>query len=235
MSLLELEHVGKRVREGQRERIVLADVELHIDPGELVVVWGTRRSGKTTLLRVAAGIQAPDTGTAYFDGQDLAHVSAGVLGAGIGYVQRTLRAGEEQGVLEQVAAAPLANGLDVPEAMLRARAALARAGAERCAEMRVGELRGGESVRVALARALVLSPRLLIIDEPAAAVELDERDGILALLRRLAGDGIAVLASTGEPSELAGAHRPLTLSDGQLRGERVAGLAPVVALRRAGL
>ena len=233
MSLLELQGVGRHVREGQRERIVLADIDLQLDAGELVIVWGMRRSGKTTLLRLAAGIQRPDSGTIRFDGQDLAHANAGVLGSGIGYVQRTLRAGEERGVLEQVAAAPLANGLDVPEAMLRARAALARAGAERCAEMRVGELRGGESVRVGLARALVLSPRLLIVDEPAAAVELDERDGILALLRALAGEGVAVLASTGEPSELAGAHRPLTLSDGQLRGERVAGLAPVVALRRA--
>ena len=235
MSVLELEGVGKRQRDGQRERIVLADVDLQVDSGDLVIVWGTRRSGKTTLLRIAAGIQEPDSGVVRFDGEDLAHAHAGVLGTGIGYVQRTLRAGEEQGVLEQVAAAPLANGVDVPEAMLRARAALARAGAERCAEMRVSELRGGESVRVALARALVLSPRFLIVDEPAAAVELDERDGILALLRTLAGEGVAVLASTGEPSELAGAHRPLTLSDGQLRGERVAGLAPVVALRRAGV
>jgi ABC-type lipoprotein export system ATPase subunit len=232
MSLVELEHVSKRYRNGQRERIVLSDVSLQLRGGELVVVYGLRRSGRTTLLRIAAGIESPDAGSVRFEGAALTQRPEGVLGQRIGYVRKTLRASEEQGVLEQVAAPLLAHGLPFGSAKDTARRALARAGAEGCAAAVVEELSAGESVRVCLARALALSPAVVIIDEPAAAVGLSERDGILSQLRTVAGEGTAVLASTGEPSELAGAHRALTLSDGHLRGPAIPELAPVVALRR---
>ncbi len=232
MSLLELEQVSKRYRADRRERIVLDGVSLELRGGELVVVYGVRRSGRTTLLRIAAGIQTPDSGSVRFEGVELARRRESALGEGIGYLRKTLRASEEQGVLEQVCAPLLAHGVRVKHAQERARAALTRAGADRCAAAAVGELSAGESLRVCLARALVLSPALLVVDEPVAAVELSERDGILAQLRTLAGEGIAVLASTGEPTELAGAHRALTLSDGRLRGPSTPQLATVVALRR---
>jgi ABC-type sugar transport system ATPase subunit len=231
MSLLALEHVGRRSREGGRERIVLEDVSLEVRDGELVVVYGERRSGRTTLLRVAAGIETPDRGTVLFEGTDLAHAD-GALGEGIGYVRKMLRGSEEQDVLAQVAAPMLARGVPVQQARDAARAALERAGAGRYAAAAVSELSTAETVRVALARALALSPALLVIDEPAAGVELSERDGILALLRALAGEGTAVLASTGEPTELAGAHRALTLGEARLRGPASPEPATVVALRR---
>ena len=82
--------------------------------------------------------------------------------------------------------------------------------------MKVAELGGGEALRVAIARTLALEPKLIVIDEPAATVEIAERDEVLGLLRTLAGDGLAVLASTGEAEQLAGADVALTLSDGQL-------------------
>jgi ABC-type lipoprotein export system ATPase subunit len=231
MSLLELEHVSKRYRQGQRERIVLDDVTLETRDGELVVIYGERRSGRTTLLRLAAGIETPDMGSVRFQGSELGQRRERVLGQGIGYVAKALRGSEEQGVLEQVAAPLLAHGMPVSNARDTARHALARAGAQDCMAAVVGELSAGESMRVCLARALALSPALVVIDEPADAISLSERDGILAQLRTLAGEGTAVLASTGEPSELAGAHRALTLSDGRLHGPAMAELAPVVALR----
>jgi ABC-type sugar transport system ATPase subunit len=233
VSLLELEGVSKRYRAGQREGLVLDDVSLEVEGGELVVVWGRRRSGRTTLLRIAAGIESPDAGGVRFAGEDLVSAGARALGQGIGYVRKGLRAGEEEGVLEQVAAPLLARGVSVDEARSRARTALARAGAQACAALRVSELGAGEGVRVALARTLALSPAIVVIDEPVGAVELGERDEILALLRRLAGEGVAVLASASEAGELAGAHRGFSLGDGRLRGPSVPELAPVLALRRA--
>jgi ABC-type lipoprotein export system ATPase subunit len=236
VSLLSLQGVGKRFRDGQRERIVLRDVSLEICPGELVGVWGLRRSGRTTLLRIAAGIETPDSGSVRFQGADVTVQGRGVLGSGIGYVQKTLRGNEEQGVLEQVSAALLARGRNMDGAREQARQALARVGAERCAAMRVCELGGAEAMRVALARTLALSPALVVIDEPTATVELRERDELLALLRALAAQDVAVLVSTGEPDELAGFHRALTLGEGELRGPSAPQqLAPVVALRRHGL
>jgi ABC-type lipoprotein export system ATPase subunit len=214
---------------------VLRDVCLDVHPGELVGIWGLRRSGRTTLLRIAAGLESPDAGSVHFQGSDLAGHARGVLGVGIGYVQKTLRGHEEQGVLEQVSAALLARGTSVTSAREQARAALARTGAEACAAMHVSELGGEETVRVAIARTLTLSPGLLVVDEPTASVGLSERDAMLALLRALATQGVAVLASTGEADELAGFHRALTLGEGQLRGPSSPELAPVVALRRSGM
>jgi len=235
VSVLALEGVHARAREGERERPVLADVTLEIEAGELVGIWGPRRSGRTTLLRIAAGLESPAAGTVRFEGQDLAEQRDSALGAGIGYVSKTLRGNEEQGVLEQVSAALLARGVALDHARARARAALAQAGAQECMAMHIGELSGAEALRVSLARTLALSPALLVIDEPTATVELSERDAILKLLRDIARRGTAVLASSSAPEELAGFGRVLSLSDGRLRGARSAMLAPVVALHARGL
>jgi ABC-type sugar transport system ATPase subunit len=233
--VLELENISKRYREAQRERVVLRDVTLEVREAELVAVWGTRRSGRTTLLRIAAGIETPDDGEVRFCGRRVAGQAGAALGQGIGYVQKSLRGSEEQAVLEQVAAVALARGARVAQAREQARIALRRVEAEHCAAMRISELTGGETLRVALARALCPSPSLLVIDEPTTTARLGERDEILALLGRLAADGVAILASVSEPDELAGAHRALTLSDGQLRGRSSPSLAPVVALRRSSM
>jgi ABC-type lipoprotein export system ATPase subunit len=232
MSLIELDQVSKRYRSAQRERIVLSDVSLQVQAGELVMVWGARRSGRTTLLRIAAGIEQPDRGSVRFEGKDLAEEGEHTLGQGIGYVAKTLRAAEEQGVLEQIASVLLARGVGVARAREHARRALARAGAERCAAMKVSELGGGENLRVAIARTLALEPKLIVIDEPAATVEITERDEILGLLRGIAGEGAAVLASTGEPDQLAAAHRALTLSDGALKGPSTREPGTVLELKR---
>ena len=233
VSLLALEGVGKRYRSGQREHRLLEQVSLQVEAGEVIVVYGARRSGRSTLLRIAAGLERPDSGSVSFEGQALQGERDQVLGAGIGYVHRALNASEEEGVLEQVASPLLARGVGIAQAREHARRALARAGGEHCAAALVAELNAGERTHVTLARALVMAPALVVIDEPVGAVALAERDHVLGRLRTLAGEGTAVLASASEPSELAGATRALTLADGQLRGPTTAQLAPVVALRRS--
>jgi ABC-type multidrug transport system ATPase subunit len=233
MSLLALREVSKRYGEGAREHVVLREVSLQLEAGELAAVWGLRRSGRSTLLRIAAGIESPDTGVVSFEGRDLARDGERVLGAGIGFCQRTSRPAEGQTVLDAATIALLARGVARTRARVRAREALERTGSDGCAQMRLGELDCGEAVRVALARTLALGPRLLVIDEPVKGVDLLERDGILLLLRSLAADGIAVLASVGESTELAGADRTFALGDSELRAGPTPELAPVVALRRS--
>jgi ABC-type multidrug transport system ATPase subunit len=231
MTLLALEAVSKRYRDGLRERVVLEEVSLELEAGELAAVWGMRRSGRSTLLRVAAGIEAPDSGVVRFEGRDLAEDGESVLGAGIGYCHKTSRSAEAQTVLDEAMVGLLARGVSPASARSRARVALERTQSEKCAGLRLGELDGGEAVRVALARTLALRPRLLVIDEPVKGVDLSERDGILLLLRSLAGEGIGVLASVGESTGLSGAHRTFALGDGELRAGPTPELAPVVELR----
>lgn len=231
MSLLALKGVGKRYADGLRERVALRDVSLELEAGELAVVWGLRRSGRSTLLRVACGIEAPSSGVVLFDGRNLSEDGEGVLGGGIGYCRKTFRSSEGRTVLDEVMVALLARGVPAAAARSRASTALERTGAERCGGLRLGELDSAEAVRVALARTLAVRPRMLAIDEPVNGVDLMERDSILSLLRSLTDEGIAVLASTGESTGLAGADRALSLSEGELRSGPAPELAPVLALR----
>jgi ABC-type multidrug transport system ATPase subunit len=241
VSLLCLEGVSK-VYGPRQERAVLREVSMEQDAGELAVVFGLRRSGRSTLLRVAAGIEPPSAGVVRFDGQDLAAHGERLLGAQIGYCQKSLRFTDRQRVLEHTMVAMLSRWVSPAKARGRARDALERVGAAHCANMQEHELSSAEAVRVAIARTLTLSPRMIVIDEPVKGVELTDRDGVLRLLRGLADEGIAVLASTGESTGLSEADRALVLGRGQLRGAPAArqmptaerrALAPVLTLRQA--
>jgi ABC-type sugar transport system ATPase subunit len=232
MSLLELERVSKYY--GQLdERVALRDVSLRIDVGEMVVVWGMRRSGRSTLLRIAAGIEAPDTGVVRFEQRDLQTHPGATLGKGIGYCRKRFAASEGQLVIDQLVTGLVARGVPLSQAASRARAALERAEIASRATLTPAELDGAETVRTAIARALAFVPRLLLIDEPTIGVDLLERDAILLLLHSLAQEGIAILASTGESPGLSGA-RGLTLSEGELHGRHAPELAEVVPLRPTG-
>jgi energy-coupling factor transporter ATP-binding protein EcfA2 len=233
MTLLALEHVSRRHGRGASERAVLREVSLRLDGGELVAVWGLRRSGRSTLLRVAAGIEPPDAGVVRFAGRPLSPHGGEALGSGVGYCRPTLHGAEEPTVLAELVAGQLARGVAPPQARAETWSALERTGAEQCAARGPHELDSAEAVRVGLARALTSRPALLVVDEPTKGVDLLDRDGILALLRALADEGTAVLMSASESTDLAGADRALALSGGQLRGSLdPEELAPVVPLPR---
>jgi ABC-type multidrug transport system ATPase subunit len=229
MTLLLLERVSKRYSSARRECVALRDVSLDVAPGELVAVWGVRRSGRTTLLRVAAGMQPPDSGRVVFDGVDLPDDRSGLLGTQIGFCN--LNFGHEQGgaVVDHVAISLLAHGVPRDRARARADAALARVEAADCADLDPRELDAGEQVRAGIARALVSKPRLLLIDEPINGVGLLQRDPIVELLRSLADEGTAILMTTSEA--VSGMDRMLTIDDGEVRGEAIPEEAPVVPLR----
>jgi ABC-type multidrug transport system ATPase subunit len=232
MSLLALECVSRchRHRAGRHE--VLRDVSLRLEEGEIVAVWGLPRSGRSTLMRVAAGIEPPDSGEVRLHGHDLTG-DGGALGQGIGYCQQVLRDVEAQGVLDALIVGQLAQGTPKASARAQALAMLVRVGAERCAAHELYELSGTDALRVALARALVSKPSLLVIDEPLKGVNPLDRHTILALLRSLAEEGTAILMSTGDATGLSAADRALALAEGELRGALAAQLAPVVELRSA--
>lgn len=230
MSLLSLEHVSFLQGAKGREALTLNDVSLEIDTGELVTVWGKRRSGRSTLLRIAAGMERPDSGVVRFAGRDLG--TAAALGDGIGFCGSGFRGAEGWCVLEEMTGTQLARGVPQAAARTRALAALERTQAGHCADRRLYELHGADGVRTMLAIALATQPRLLVVDDAITGVDLLERDGILLLLRSLADEGLAVLTSTEEGTGLSGADRALTLSEGSLRGSVAPRLAPVVPLRR---
>jgi ABC-type lipoprotein export system ATPase subunit len=232
MRLLELDRVFKRYRRGSSERVALCDVSLSLESGELVAVWGRRRSGRSTLLRIAANVEAPDSGVVRFEGRDVIARQDHARGHGISYCRKSFRSDEGPLVIDQLMTGHLMRGASRELAQARAHAALKRAGAERCGSLTPSELDGAEVVRVAIARALGPEPKLLVIDEPTIGVDLAERDAILLLLRSFAEDGVAVLMSVGETTALSGADRALSLDNGALHGALDPKLAAVVPIRR---
>jgi ABC-type sulfate/molybdate transport systems ATPase subunit len=234
MALLSLDGVWKQFsggRRGAHARMPLSDVSLDVDQGELVSIFGRRRSGKTTLLRIVAGIEAPTRGVVRFDGTPVSGRT--MLGApgGIGYCTGGYADLIGRTVVEHVAAA----AQDAGGSLERAHNALRRVDAAACAELEPHELDPQEAIRVAIARALVMAPRLLLLDEPVIELRARGRDEFLEWVRDLAhDDGIAVVMMVGEAMELAGSDRALSLDAGVLRGELRPSSAEVVPLRRAG-
>jgi iron complex transport system ATP-binding protein len=192
-ALLAFEGVG--VALGGRP--VLADVSLALAPGEVVALVGPNGSGKTTLLRVASGVLAPAAGRVRLCGRELPRLSRRELARQLAVVPQDAAIPFPFSVAEVVLMgrsphlAPLAfeSRADVE----RAREAMARVGIEHLADRSVLELSGGERQLVLVARAFAQDPRVLLLDEPTAHLDLRHRLEVLARVREFAAGGRAAL------------------------------------------
>jgi ABC-type methionine transport system ATPase subunit len=236
VTLLALERVTSRRERGlsgQRKPVPVRDASLEVDDGEVVAILGRGRSGRSTVLRLAAGIEEPAEGRVLFDGRML--VADELLGMpdGIGFCHRRFSRVLGARVVDHVAASLLALGLKTEAANARADQTLARVGVQGCADMDPSAIDYGELVRVSVARALAAKPRLLLVEDPTYGVDLAERDDVLKLLRSIAhDDGLGVLFSGSSGTELAGVDRCVTIDAGELRGELQAVEGTVHRLRR---
>lgn len=203
---------------GQRVQAVV-DADLEVASGELVALMGPSGSGKSTLLSIAGLIQAPDRGTVELDGQPVAVADAEettrIRRAGVGFVFQHFHLAPVLSALENVELAlpDAASG----ERRARALAALADVGLAGCADRRPDRLSGGQRARVALARALVKRPSLLIADEPTAALDSVTAGEMVTLMKRLAKEAdTAVIAATHDERLSGRCDRVLHMTDGRL-------------------
>jgi ABC-type Mn2+/Zn2+ transport system ATPase subunit len=213
----------------------LADVSLEVVAGELVIVWGPARSGRTTLLEIAAGLRAPDSGTVSFADRP-PRASLGRHG-GFAIVTDGGRAllGHDELVIDQVAF-PALRVMSRWRAQAAADSALRRCGVEDLGQTPMQALSHAEHIRVLLARSLVREPRLLMLDEPTAGLSHTESERFLELVQSLVRDGIAVLMTDdAEGSALTPGARVVTMQRGTLRGASPSPPADVITLedRRA--
>jgi predicted ABC-type transport system involved in lysophospholipase L1 biosynthesis ATPase subunit len=240
MSLLELEHVGKRRSEGRELAAVLDDVSLQVEAGDRVGVWGVRRSGKSTLLRVAAGVEQPDEGRVRFEGKDIAAMSQHQRASlrrrgGIGLVCAPWRPSRNKSTIDHVAVGLMSDGISLREARASAMKALGRVDVAQCAYAPTDELSQGELIRVRLAQQLVHEPRLLLIDEPAVLSSPKASAELYKLLWSLARDGeLALVIASEELDLIQPAPRRMTIGHGRLRStERPATVLPFPDSRAA--
>jgi len=200
-DLLRLENIG--VRLGGRQ--ILSGVSFSVAPGQFTGLIGPNGAGKTTLLRVILGLQQPTEGRVLLNGSPKTRHGGGL----IGYVPQKLAIDQDMPLRARdvVGLGIDGNklGFPLPSASRRRQIteALEAVGAESYADARIGELSGGEQQRVLIAHALIGRPRLLLLDEPLANLDLKSEQGIVSVLARLAHDqGIAVLISAHDLNPL---------------------------------
>jgi sulfate transport system ATP-binding protein len=198
------------------EFAALTDVSLSVPEGSLTALLGPSGSGKSTLLRVIAGLEAPDAGQVLIDGDDATPTPA--RNRGVGFVFQHYAAFKHMTVAQNVAF-----GLTIrkrPRDEIRRRVAelLELVGLSHLAQRHPGQLSGGQRQRMALARALAVEPRVLLLDEPFGALDARVREELREWLRRLHDDvGVTTVFVTHDQQEAMDvAEQIVVINDGRV-------------------
>lgn len=205
----------------QRGAFVL-DADLSVEPGEVLAILGPNGSGKTTLLRAIAGLTRVHSGRIGIDGEVFDDPQAGIFIAPerrpIGMVFQDYLLFEHLSALDNVAFGLRARGMARAEARRRAQLWLERVGLGDRGPARPRELSGGQAQRVAVARALATDPRILLLDEPLAALDIGSRRQVRRDLRRYldAFDGVRLLVTHDPIDAYALADRIAIVEDGSI-------------------
>lgn len=198
----------------------LSHADLHVHAGEVVAVRGPSGSGKSTLMHQIGLLDRPTGGRYLLAGTDTSTLSprdrAALRARTIGFVLQAFHLVPHKSALQNVALPLVYAGAPRRERRPRAAVALDAVGMSHRASARPGTMSGGEQQRVAVARAVVQRPRLLLCDEPTGNLDQENAARVVALLRAFAADdAMAVLLVTHDPDVAAAADRTVSLRDGR--------------------
>ncbi len=180
---------------------VLNDINLHVKPGEVLVVCGPSGSGKSTLIRTINQLEPIDQGSLVVDGMDLADrkVNINRLRAEVGFVFQQFNLYPHLTALQNITLAPIKiRQTPKREAEEQAVALLERVGLAEKRDSHPSQLSGGQQQRVAIARALAMKPRIMLFDEPTSALDPEMIGEVLAVMQDLAGSGMTMVVVTHE-------------------------------------
>ena len=201
----------------------LTDVSLDVREGEKLAIMGPSGSGKTTLLAILGCLDRPTRGGHLFEGTSVAELDDDTLSRlrnrAIGFVFQSFHLLPHLSVAENVETPMQYGERPTREWRPRALAALERVGLAARADHRPSELSGGEAQRAAIARALVVEPRLLLADEPTGNLDTTTGSEIAALLDELHAQGSTIVLVTHNESLARHAERVVTLRDGRVEKE----------------
>jgi len=220
MSLLSLDHVSRTYDMGAVQVHALNDVSMSIEEGEFVAILGPSGSGKSTMMSILGCLDRPSVGEYRLAGTHVGELSddrlAAIRSRTIGFIFQSYNLLPRTSAIENVATPLLYQGVSRRERLSRAAAALERLGLGERLQHEPTELSGGEQQRVAVARAIVTNPALILADEPTSNLDTKAGTDVLGVLQGLHADGRTVVLITHDASVAAAAKREVHLRDGKL-------------------
>jgi len=221
-SVLRGENLWKEYHTGEKIVLqVLKGVDVEVKEGEILVIVGPSGSGKSTLLHLLGGLDRPTEGKVFFNGEDIFGFSeedlAGFRNKCLGFVFQFHHLLPEFTALENVAMPALIGGDGMASVFSRAEKILTEVGLAERLHHKPNELSGGEQQRVAVARALMNNPQIILADEPSGNLDEESGLGLHKLLVSLSETrGLTFVIATHNPDLTKRAHRVLRLTDGKL-------------------
>lgn len=221
-SFLSARSLTKSYAMGRRTLEVLRGVNLDVARGEFLALRGASGAGKSTLLHLLGGIDTPNSGEIWFDGENIAQLPdvahTRLRSRHIGFIFQAYHLLPELDALENVCLPARIACVDATQAEARGRDLLARVGLADRIEHKPYELSGGEQQRVAIARALINEPEVILADEPTGNLDSHTGDEIIEVLLRLRAERQATLLIATHDAHVASrAPRVVELVDGQIR------------------
>lgn len=221
MSLIELRGVTKVYRSGVESVTPVANLDFAIERGEFVCLMGPSGSGKTTLLHLLAGIDQPTEGTVQVDDEEVSALSPSRLARwrtrAVGYVFQQYNLMPVLTAYENVEVPLLLLRLDRRDRARRIATALEAVGLTDRANHLPRQMSGGQQQRIAIARAIVTDPTIMLADEPTGNLDREAATATMALLRRLVDEfGKTLVVVTHDPATAAAADRIVHLDKGKI-------------------
>jgi polar amino acid transport system ATP-binding protein len=176
--------------------VAVKDLDLDVRPGEFLTLLGASGCGKTTTLRMIAGFQQPSSGQIRFGGEDVTHLAANQRD--IGFVFQNYALFPHLSVFENVAYGLRVKRRSATEIETSVEQGLQQVGLAGLGERMISELSGGQQQRVAIARALAMDPKLMLFDEPTSALDPELVGEVLAVMKKLASEGMTMVVVTHE-------------------------------------
>jgi len=220
-TILELSAVEKSFGEGDARLEVLKSIDLKLASGEMVALVGSSGAGKSTMLHVMGGLDRPTSGRVLFEGSDIYEMNMAALSMfrnrDLGFVFQAHHLLPEFTALENVMMPPLIAKVSKEEAREKALDLLSRVGLSNRGHHKSGELSGGEQQRVAVARAMVMHPKLLLADEPTGNLDSKTGDDVFEIimeLNRYIGTSFVMVTHNEKLASKTG--RQIVVQDGRL-------------------
>lgn len=221
--MIRLEGISREFLVGDQTIKAIRDIDLILDAGEYVAIMGPSGSGKSTLLNVIGLLDRPTAGTYLLEEQDVTFLSdneiAQVRQSKIGFVFQFFHLVPRLTAAENVALPLTLAGIPPAERRKRVTEVLESIGLTERAHHRPDQLSGGQRQRVAIARATVMSPSVILADEPTGNLDSKSGQDVLAILERLNGQGIMLLVVTHDPEIGARARRLIRIVDGAIESD----------------